>query len=223
TETLYTDPTSETRKRDLGGEVPSPPELLKRIEQMEVELVQKEEKLKETDFLCEHVSRLTARIHAMAEDGKQDKLLLAQRTNHLQKKIKDRTQKMMALVAELSMTKALVIKLQQEMRDKEQFLMTVSSRIDQGLPPPKETENEWLKALRNEKMQKEAAEARVKRAEEEAQAAVPGCGRTTTCIPGDEYGPPLLQAHGVVIPLKSRESGSTTRPFRKPVEKPTEI
>lgn len=69
---------------------------------------------------------------------------------------------MMALVAELSMKQALTIKLQQEARDKEQFFMTVSSRIDQGLPPPKETENEWLKVLRNEKMQKEAAEARAK-------------------------------------------------------------
>jgi len=83
-------------------------------------------------------------------------------TNELQKMIKDRTRQMMALVAELSMQQALAIKLQQEMREKEQFLMTVSSRIDQGLPPPKETENEWLKILRNEKMQKEAAEARAK-------------------------------------------------------------
>lgn len=69
---------------------------------------------------------------------------------------------MMALVAELSMKQALAIKLQQEMRDKEQFLMTVSARIDQGLPPPKETEIEWLKILRNEKVYKEAAEARAR-------------------------------------------------------------
>lgn len=82
--------------------------------------------------------------------------------NELQKKIKDRTQKMMALVAELSMKQALAIKLQQEMRDREEFLMIVSSRIDQGLPPPKETEIEWLKVLRNEKMHKEAAEARAR-------------------------------------------------------------
>lgn len=60
------------------------------------------------------------------------------------------------------MKQALAIKLQQEMREKEQFLMTVSSRIEQGLPPPKETENEWLKILDNEKMQKAAAEARAK-------------------------------------------------------------
>ncbi|NWH50340.1 CC146 protein, partial [Fregata magnificens] len=161
-EEIFADPVNESRKRDLGGKDPSPPELLKKIEQLEVELVQKEEKLLETDFLYEHISRLTDRTRATAENGKQATLLLAKRTNKLQKMIKDRTQKMMALVAELSMKQALAIKLQQEMRDKEQFLMAVSSRIDQGLPPPKETENEWLKILRNEKMQKEAAEARAK-------------------------------------------------------------
>ncbi|NWH81524.1 CC146 protein, partial [Piaya cayana] len=222
-EAIFADPTNETRRRGLGGKDLSPPELLKKIEQLEVELVQKEEKLLETDFLYEHVSRLIDRVRATAMDGKRDKLLLAKRTNNLQKKIKDRTQKIMALVAELSMKKALVIKLQQEMRDKEQFLMTVSSRIDQGLPLPKEIENEWLKVLRNEKMQKEAAEARVKRAAEEEQAAVTSRGHMTAYTPGDEYGPLLLRVCGTLAPFKPSESSSNTRHFRKPVVKPTEI
>ncbi|NXC18518.1 CC146 protein, partial [Corythaeola cristata] len=228
-EEIFADPVNESRKRDLGGKDPSPPELLKKIKQLEVELVQKEEKLLETDLLYKHVSRLTDRIRATAEDGKQDTLLLAKRTNELQKKIKDRTQKMRALVAELSMKQALAIKLQQEMRDKEQFLMTVSSRIDQGLPPPNETEKEWLKILRNEKMQKEAVEARAKQAAEEEQAAAPGCVRTTAerrptaCIPDDEYSLPLPQPYGTLAPFKSSDPSSNTRYFRKPIVKPIEI
>ncbi|XP_074423971.1 coiled-coil domain-containing protein 146 [Larus michahellis] len=228
-EEIFADPANESRKRDLGGKDPSAPELLKKIEQLEVELVQKEEKLLETDFLCEHVSRLTDRIRATAENGKQDTLLLAKRTNELQKKIKDRTQKMMALVAELSMKQALTIKLQQEARDKEQFFMTVSLRIDQGLPPPKETENEWLKVLRNEKMQKEAAEARAKRAAEEEQAAAPGRVHTTAeqrptaYIPDDEYSLPLPRPYGAHAPFKPSKPSSHMRHFRKPTVKPIEI
>ncbi|NXF67150.1 CC146 protein, partial [Ciccaba nigrolineata] len=228
-EEIFADLTNESRKRDLGGEDPSPPELLKKIEQLEVELVQKEKKLLETDFLYEHVSRLTDRMRVAAENGKQDTLLLAKRTNALQKKVKDRTQKTMALLAELSMKQALAIKLQQEMRDKERFLMTVSSRIDQGLPPPKETENEWLKVLRNEKMQKEAAEARAKRAAEEKQAAAPNCVHTTAeqrptaYIPDDEYSLPLPRPYGALAPFKPTEPGSNMRHFRKPVVKPIEI
>uniref|UniRef100_A0A8C8AD16 Coiled-coil domain-containing protein 146 n=2 Tax=Otus sunia TaxID=257818 RepID=A0A8C8AD16_9STRI len=228
-EEIFADPTNESRKRDLGGKDPSPPELLKKIEQLEVELVQKEKKLLETDFLYEHVSRLTDRLRVAAENGKQDTLLLAKRTNALQKKVKDRTQKTMALLAELSMKQALAIKLQQEMRDKERFLMTVSSRIDQGLPPPKETENEWLKVLRNEKMQREAAEARAKHAADREQAAAPDCVHTTAeqrpaaYIPGDEYSLALPRPYGALAPFKPAEPGSNMRHFRKPIVKPIEI
>ncbi|XP_030336793.1 coiled-coil domain-containing protein 146 isoform X1 [Strigops habroptila] len=228
-EEIFADPTNESRKRDLGGKDPSPPELLKKIEQLEIELVQKEEKLLETDLLYEHLSRLLSRAHAAAADGKQDTLLIAKRTTDMKKMIKVRTQKMMALVAELSMQQALAIKLQQEVRDKEQLLMIVSSRIDQGLPPPEEIENECLKILRNEKMQKEAAEARAKRAAEEEQAAAPGYMRTTAeprptaYIPNDEHSLPLPRPYGALAPFKPTEPGANMRHFRKPVVKPIEV
>lgn len=60
------------------------------------------------------------------------------------------------------MKQALAIKLQQEIRDKEQFLMTASLMTSQGLPPSKEAEKERWKILRNKKVQKAAAEARAK-------------------------------------------------------------
>lgn len=82
--------------------------------------------------------------------------------NGLQEKIKRTTQKMMALIAELSMNQAGAIKLQQEMRDKEQFLIYITSRLQKGLPPPKEVENEWLKVLRDEEVHKAATEAKAK-------------------------------------------------------------
>ncbi|NXT79556.1 CC146 protein, partial [Zapornia atra] len=228
-EAIFADPMNETRKRDLGGKDPLPPELLKKIEQLEVELVQKEEKLLEIDFLYKHVSKLTDRIRARAEDRKQDTLLFAERANELQKMIKDRTQKMMALVAELSMKQALAIKLRQEMRDKAEFLMVVSSQIDRGLPPPKEIETEWLKILRNERMREAAAEARAKHAAEEEQAAAPGCvcttaeQRPTAYIPEDEYSLPLPRPYGALAPFKPSEPGSHMRHFRKPVVKPIEV
>ncbi|NXI38080.1 CC146 protein, partial [Galbula dea] len=228
-EEIFADLTKESRKRDLGGKDPSPPELLKKIKQLEVELVQKEEKLLETDLLYKHISWLTDRTHAMAEAGKQDTLLLAKRANELQRKIKGKTQKMMALVGELSMKQALTIKLQQEMRDKKLFLMTILSRIAQGLPPPKETENEWLKVLRNEKIHREAAAARAKRAAEEEQAAAPDYVHTTAerrptaYIPNDEFSLPLPRPYGALAPFKPSEPGSNMRHFRKPTVKPIEI
>ncbi|XP_054255623.1 coiled-coil domain-containing protein 146 [Indicator indicator] len=223
-EDILAEPKNETRKRDLRGKDPSPPELIKKIEQLEAELVQKEKLLLEKDILYEHVSRLTDRTRATAANRNQEALLLAKRTNELQKKIKDRTWQAMALVAEVSMKQALATKLQQEMRDKEEFLMTVSSRIDQGLPPPKETENEWLKIIRNEKMQK----ARAKNTAEEEEAAAPrymhtAVQRPTAYIPDDEFSLPLPRPYGALAPFKPSEPGSNMRHFRKPCVKPIEI
>ncbi|NXY16265.1 CC146 protein, partial [Atrichornis clamosus] len=130
----YGDATNESRKQEMGGKDLSPPELLKKIEQMEAELVQKEQRLQKTDFLCENISELTDRIRAMAENGRQDMLLFTKRINELQRKIKDKSQEIRALFAELSMKQVLAIKLQQEIRDKEQFVMTASLMISQGLP-----------------------------------------------------------------------------------------
>ncbi|XP_072775470.1 coiled-coil domain-containing protein 146 isoform X3 [Taeniopygia guttata] len=157
----YGDATNESRKQEMGGKDPSPPELLKRIEKIEAELVQKEQRLLKIDFLCENISDLTDRIRAVVENSKQDMLLLARRTNELQRKINHKTQEIKALFAELSMKQALAIKLHQEIRDKEQFLMTSSMMISQGLPPPKAEKEQW-KTLHNEKIQKAAAEARAK-------------------------------------------------------------
>ncbi|NXS33674.1 CC146 protein, partial [Pomatostomus ruficeps] len=209
------DATNESRKQEMGGKDPSPPELLKRIEQMEAELVQKEQRLVKIDFLCEKISDLTDRIRAMAENGKQDMLLFAQRTNELQRKINDKTQEIRALFAELSMKQALAIKLQQEIRNKEQFVMSASLMKSQGLPPPKQAEKERWKMLRREKMQKAAAEARAKHPAEEEQGAVPGRAPT---IPEEER---LPLPH--VAPLRPRVPSSSPRHLKKPTAKPSDI
>ncbi|NWI87962.1 CC146 protein, partial [Pitta sordida] len=133
-EEAFGDATNESRKQEIAGKDPSRPELIQKIEQLEAGLVQKEQRLLELDSLCESISEVTDRIRAEAENGKEDKLLLAKRINDLERKIKDRTQETRALTAELSMEQALVIKLQQEMREKEQFVMIASLRITQGLP-----------------------------------------------------------------------------------------
>lgn len=72
--------------------------------------------------------------------------------NGYRKKIKDATEQMMALVAELSMKQALAIELQKEVREKEDFIFSCNSRIEKGLPLNKDIETEWLKILRDEEM-----------------------------------------------------------------------
>ncbi|XP_072856804.2 coiled-coil domain-containing protein 146 isoform X1 [Pogona vitticeps] len=228
-EKQFIDPNGPNRTRALPGKDPSQQELFKKIEELEIQLVKKEEKLLEKDFIYEQVSRLTEKIKTKAENSKQDTLILAKKMNGLQEKIKSTTQKMMALIAELSMNQANAIKLQQEMRDKEQFVMYISSRLQKGLPPPKEVEIEWLKVLRDEEVHKAATEAKAKRAAEEAQSALPTSIYTTAeqrpnaYIPDEENVLPLPRPYGALAPFKPGEPSANMRHIRKPVVKPIEI
>ncbi|CAJ0960959.1 unnamed protein product [Ranitomeya imitator] len=140
----------ESRIRKLDGKDPSLQDLMKKMEELELRLAEKEENLLEKDFLYEHISRLSDRIRIKAENGKEDTLVLAKKMNELQKKIKDTTRKMMSCIAELSMQQAYYIKLQQETRDKEKFMQRCYTRMEQGLPPSEETEQEWKRVLREE-------------------------------------------------------------------------
>ncbi|NWS97108.1 CC146 protein, partial [Mionectes macconnelli] len=133
-EEIFGDATNESRRHEMGGKDPSAPELLKKIEQLEAELLQKEQKLMQKEFLCESISEMTNRIRVEAQNRKQDMQLFSRRINELQRKIKDKTQERKALIAEVTMKQSLVIQLQQEMREKEQFVMIASWRISQGLP-----------------------------------------------------------------------------------------
>ncbi|XP_053262677.1 coiled-coil domain-containing protein 146 [Podarcis raffonei] len=228
-EKLFIDPSGQNRTRALPGKDLTLEELYQKIDELEIKLTQKEERLLEKDFIFEQVARLTDKIHAKAENGKEDTLILAKKMNGLQEKIKSTTQKMMALIAELSMKQAHAIKLQQEMRDKEQFLMTITSRLEKGLPLPKDVETEWLKVLRDEEVYKAAMEAKAKRATEEEQYSLPTSVFTTAeqrpnaYIPDDENVLPLPRPYGALAPFKPGEPSANMRHIRKPIVKPIEV
>lgn len=123
--------------------------------------------------------------------------------NGYQKRIKDATEKMMALVAELSMKQALTIELQKEVREKEEFIFSCSSRIEKGLPLNREIEKDWLKVLRDEEMYAfaTAEKSRVSVASHAVLYSGRGCLRS-------------LSSHDVVdVPLSERLSRRDTLSF----------
>lgn len=75
---------------------------------------------------------------------------LCPQVNEYQAKIKDTTRKMMALVSELSMNQAAAMKLQQEVKGKEQELEQCYVRMERGKAPCEEAEREWLRMVRDE-------------------------------------------------------------------------
>lgn len=73
------DPSDESRIRLLGGKDPEPEVLSKRIEELELRLAEKEEKLLEKDLIFEEVTRLADRTKKKSESGKEDTLELAKK------------------------------------------------------------------------------------------------------------------------------------------------
>lgn len=57
---------------------------------------------------------------------------------------------MMSLVSELSMNQANALKLQQELKEKEDNLEQAYIRMEKGEPPSEEIDREWLRHVRDE-------------------------------------------------------------------------
>jgi len=223
------DPSDESRVRLLGGEDPEPEILAKKIEELELRLAEKEEKLLEKDLIFEEVTRLADRTKKKSESGKEDTLELAKKVNEYQAKIKDTTRKMMALVSELSMNQAAAMKLQQEVKEKEQELEQSYVRMERGEAPNEEAEREWLRMVRDDARREKEIMERKEREEEEEHYQLPGGVYTTAeprpnaYIPDDDSELPIPRPYGSLAPFKPTEPGSTMRHIRKPVIKPIEI
>ncbi|XP_054415584.1 coiled-coil domain-containing protein 146 isoform X5 [Pongo abelii] len=228
-EKQFIKPDGENRARFLPGKDLTEKEMIQKLDKLELQLAKKEEKLLEKDFIYEQVSRLTDRLCSKTQDCKQDTLLLAKKMNGYQRRIKNATEKMMALVAELSMKQALTIELQKEVREKEDFIFTCNSRIEKGLPLNKEIEKEWLKVLRDEEMHALAIAEKSWEFLEADNRQLPNGVYTTAEQRPNAYIPeadgtlPLPKPYGALAPFKPSEPGANMRHIRKPVIKPIEI
>ncbi|XP_045684265.1 coiled-coil domain-containing protein 146 [Phyllostomus hastatus] len=225
----FINPEGKNRTRFIPGKDMTKEEMIKKIDGLELHLAKKEEQLLEKDFIYEQVSQLSERLHSKTQASKEDTLLLAKKMNSYQKKIKDATEKMMALVAELSMKQALAIELQKEVKEKEDFILSCNSRIEKGLPLNKEIEREWMKVLRDEEMYALAITEKHEELLETDRRQLPNGVRTTAELRPNAYIPeaeatlPLPKPYGALAPFKPSEPGANMRHIRKPVIKPIEI
>ncbi|XP_048642147.1 coiled-coil domain-containing protein 146 isoform X4 [Marmota marmota marmota] len=228
-EKQFINPGDKNRIRLLRGKDLTEAEMIKKLDELELQLAKKEEKLLEKDFIFEQVSRLTDRLCSKTEACKQDTLLLAKKMNGYQKRIKDVTEKMMALVAELSMKQALTIELQKEVKEKEEFIFYCNSRLEKGLPLNKDIEREWMKVLRDEQMYEMALAEKFRELQERDNQLLPNGiytsaeQRPNAYIPEADATLPVPKPYGALAPFKPSEPGANMRHIRKPVIKPIEI
>ncbi|XP_008277135.1 coiled-coil domain-containing protein 146 [Stegastes partitus] len=214
--------------KELKGSDPSSVELVKKIEQLEVNLAERERQLLEKELLVDQVTRLSKPLGEQAENCRQDRLALAKKLNELRANIINTNHRMMAVSAELSMKQALALSEQQQIKEKELQMDRCQRRLEQGLPPYPETEEEWRRMLRDKKRRQKDKEARARPDKEEEWNQLPNGEYTMAEARPNAYIPqsdplPVPKPYGAQAPFKPSQPGANMRHIRKPTLKPLEM
>ncbi|KAM7378172.1 hypothetical protein PAMA_013188 [Pampus argenteus] len=214
--------------KELKGTDPSTVELVKKTEQLEVNLAERERQLLEKELLVDQVTRLSKPLREQTDNCQQDRLSLAKKLNELRAHIIDTSHRMMAVSAELSMKQAAALSLQQEIKEKELQMDRCQQRLEQGLPSCPEIEEEWRRMLRDKRRRQRDKEERERLAEEDEWNQLPNGVHTTADIRPNAYVPqtdqlPLPKPYGAQAPFKPHQPGANMRHIRKPTLKPLEI
>ncbi|XP_028250980.1 coiled-coil domain-containing protein 146 isoform X2 [Parambassis ranga] len=212
----------------LPGKDPSDAELVKKIEQLEENLAERERQLLEKELLVDQVTRLSKPLSEQAENCQQDRLSLAKKLNELRSNITSANHRLMAVAAELSMKQAAALSQQQEIKERELQVDRCQRRLEQGLPPCPEMEEEWKKMLQDKKRRQRDKEEKERLAQEEKWNLLPNGVYTTAEPRPDAYIPendliPVPRPNGAQAPFKPFQPGANMRHFRKPTNKPLEL
>uniref|UniRef100_A0A3P9LCV8 Coiled-coil domain containing 146 n=1 Tax=Oryzias latipes TaxID=8090 RepID=A0A3P9LCV8_ORYLA len=205
---------------ELKSKVPSSVELVKKMEQLEGNLVERERQLLEKELLVEQVTRLTKPLGEQAENYQQDSLSLAKRLNEVRTHLIDTNQRIMAVSAELSVKQADASCEQQQIKEKEVQMEQCQRRLEQGLSPHPEIEEEWKRRLRDKRRRQKDKEEKEKLAGEDKWRHLQSGKRTTADIRPNAYIPendplPLPKPYGAMAPFKPSQPGANMRHFAK--------
>uniref|UniRef100_A0A4W6D6B7 Coiled-coil domain containing 146 n=1 Tax=Lates calcarifer TaxID=8187 RepID=A0A4W6D6B7_LATCA len=202
--------------KELKGKDPSTVELVKKIEQLEVNLAEHERQLLEKELLVDQVTRLSKPLSEQAENCQQDRLSLGKKLNDLRTHIINTNRRLMAVSAELSVKQAAALSQQQEIKEKELQVRGVQGRavVHEILKLPlvclcvcvcvcvQLAEEEW----------NQLPNGQYTTAESRPNAYIP----ETDALP-------LPKPYGAQAPFKPGQPGANMRHIRKPTVKPLEI
>ncbi|XP_024913199.1 coiled-coil domain-containing protein 146 isoform X2 [Cynoglossus semilaevis] len=214
--------------KETKGNDPSTVDLVKKVEQLEATLAERERQLLEKQLLVEQVTRLSKPLSERVENCQEDRLSVAKKLNELRTDINNANRQLMAISAELSVKQAAALAQQQEISERELQMEMCQRRLEQGLPPCPEMEEEWRRMLRDKRRRQRDKEEKDKLAEEDEWNRLPNGEYTTAETRPNAYVPqdellPLPKPYGAQAPFKPVQPGANMRHFRKPTMKPLEM
>ncbi|XP_054910781.1 coiled-coil domain-containing protein 146 isoform X2 [Poeciliopsis prolifica] len=165
--------------RELKGDDPPAPELVKKIEQLEANLAERERQLLEKEVLVERVTRMSEPLGEQAESCRLHSLSMAKKLNEARAKIFNINLCLMAVSAELSVKQSIALSEHRQMKEREQQLseardemqegVVESNRPEDGGSPPSELHNKMEQLPERESQQQPEGEG----AEQEAGPSKP--------------------------------------------------
>uniref|UniRef100_A0A8C5G053 Uncharacterized protein n=1 Tax=Gouania willdenowi TaxID=441366 RepID=A0A8C5G053_GOUWI len=190
--------------KELKGKDPSMMELVKKVEQLELKITERENQLMEKELLVDQVTRLSNPIRDQVENCRDVGLLLAKKLNEVRTNITNTNNRLMGVTAELSMTQAMVLSQQQQIKEKELQVSSVPNH--------------------SQLIQRDSTK---KLAEEEEWNQLPNGVYTTAEPRPNAYIPtndplPLPKPYGAHAPFKPSQPGANMRHIRKPAPEPME-
>uniref|UniRef100_A0A667Y3J7 Coiled-coil domain containing 146 n=1 Tax=Myripristis murdjan TaxID=586833 RepID=A0A667Y3J7_9TELE len=132
---------------EIQGLEPSNVELLDKIEQLEIKVAQCERQVLEQYHRLDQMNRLIQPIQE--ENDKWERLEQAKKLNKLQSDINKNDCHIKAALAQINILKADNLSLEKDIEEKKQQVELHKERLQQGLPPCPEMEEERRKVLRN--------------------------------------------------------------------------
>uniref|UniRef100_UPI003AACF16D coiled-coil domain-containing protein 146 n=1 Tax=Centroberyx gerrardi TaxID=166262 RepID=UPI003AACF16D len=141
----------ESATREQIDTDPTTEELVKKIEQLEARLAEREEKVSELKLRQDQVTRLCQPLSEQVENSKLDRLQLAKKLNEKRSYLRHLDTRVKALTAEVSVAKSTFLVEEQKVKEKKLKLETCKQRLEQGLPPCPEMEEVRRKQLRDKR------------------------------------------------------------------------
>ena len=122
-------------KHELPGEDPEIDFLKMKYERLEDMLNRKKEELLEKELINEEINDIAEKLRKQALDDRAKNIDISEKMNEFELKLNDITRKIIASASELSMFKAMLLKLEKEKEFKEDTLDKAKERFKNNEPP----------------------------------------------------------------------------------------
>ena len=208
----------------LPGEDPEPEVLARQIEELEARVKAKKLESLDLELELKEVRNRIARLRVAVSEGRSGHVEKLQLVGQYKAELRGLHRSMMANVSELSMYQASIIGLEREKAEAERVVSEMSARMESGVPPTREAEQEYMRRVRDKVRVKEALVS-LQRTKEENEL-IDGVVRSTAEVRPNAYIQQdlgLPKPYGGLAPFKPSVLGAQMRHFTPPQQKEVQL